>query len=201
MRTTLIALILLVAQAAQARDFAFQFIFGVNAESNQERIKLESGERQTAFDEDLETNIGVSAFFDTLVAQGNQHVKVGGRLAFIQANGEDTKGRYTTVDGGLSVRLIFPQVRALPFAQFGAGATYMTIADVSGFDIDATGIGYHFIIGGGLEHPITPTMNMVFSAYFTQQVANLETEALDGMKVDIEGDTIQRLLFAAGVVF
>lgn len=201
MRITLIAGVLLIAGAAQARDFGFQFIFGVNAESTQERIKLQTGERQDAFDEDLETNIGVMAFFDTLVAQGNQHVKVGGRLAFIQANGEDTKGRYTTVDGGLSVRLIFPQVRALPFAQFGAGATYMTIADVSGFDIDATGIGYHFIIGGGLEHPITPTMNMVFSAYFTQQTANLETEALDGTAVDIEGDSIQRLLFAAGVVF
>lgn len=201
MRAPLITLVLLAAGAAEARDFAFQFIFGVNAESNQDRLKLEDGQTDDPFSEDLETNIGVTAFFDTLVVQRAQHVKVGGRVAYIQANGEDTKGRYTTVDGGLSVRLIFPQVRALPFAQFGAGATYMTIADLNRFNADAAGIGYHFVIGGGLEHPITPTMNMIFSAYFTQQTANLETEALDGSTVDIENDSIQRLLFAAGVVF
>lgn len=200
MRTLLIAAaLMLFASAAQARDFAFQFLFGVNAESESERIKLQN-DSQPGGGEDLETNIGLMAFFDTLVVQQAQHVKVGGRVAFLQANGEDSKGKYTTVDGGLSVRLIFPQIRALPFAQFGAGATYMTVSDVGGFETDATGIGYHLIVGGGLEHPITPTMNMIFSAYFTTQTANLETEQ-GNQPVDIEGNSIQRLLFAAGVVF
>jgi hypothetical protein len=201
MRAFALIAVLLTAGAAQARDFAFQFMFGVNAESNPERAKLQSGDTIDANGEDLETNIGMMAFFDTLVLQRNQHVKVGGRLGYLQANGEDSKARYTTVDGGLSVRLIFPQIRALPFVQFGAGATYMSISELTGFETDATGIGYHFIIGGGLEHPITPTMNMIFSAYFTQQTANLEAENNRQEMVDIEGNAIQRLIFAAGGVF
>jgi hypothetical protein len=200
MRTLLIAAsFMLAAGAVEARDFAFQLVFGVNAESESERVKF-ADTSQPGGGEDLETNIGIMAFFDTLVVQQAQHVKVGGRVAYLQGNGEDTKGRYTTIDGGLSVRLIFPQLRALPFAQFGAGATYMTISDVGGFETDASGVGYHLIVGGGLEHPITPTMNMIFSAYFTTQSANLETEQ-GGEPIDIEGNSIQRLLFAAGVVF
>lgn len=200
MRALLIAAaLILTAGVAQARDFAFQFLFGVNAESASDRLKLD-GANEPAIGEDLETNIGMMAFFDTLVVQRAQHVKIGGRLAFLQANGEDTKGKYTTIDGGISVRILFPQLRALPFAQFGAGATYMTIADYPGFETDATGIGYHLIVGGGIEHPVTPTMNMIFSAYFTQQSANLETEQA-GLPVDVEANSIQRLLFAAGLVF
>lgn len=201
MRAFAIIAVLLAAGTASARDFAFQFMFGVNAESNPDGATLEGGESVDPVAEDLETNIGVMAFFDTLVLQRAQHVKIGGRLGYMQANGEDSKGRYTTVDGGLSVRLIFPQIRALPFAQFGAGATYMGATDLTGIKGDATGIGYHFIIGGGLEHPVTPTLNMIFSAYFTQQTANLEAETIAGQTIDIESNTIQRLIFAAGVVF
>ena len=173
-RITSIVALMLISGLAYAQEkttvTSLQGMLGFNVEVDVDKIKSAQGSFD-GDDDDLESNFGVMGAVDFLM---KPNVYVGARGAAIIAKGDDIDADFTTLDGGVWARYVFPSGQFEPFIAGGAGLTYMLVdGDFSGQDFDASGLGFHVLIGGGASHD-TGSLTLIGGLYYLYQKGDLE---------------------------
>lgn len=191
---TIIATLTLLAGSAFALPrIAVEGIAGFNAKGEYDSIKAGGQKVAEDGDEDLESNFGVQGTIDVPMSG---KLRLGGRVAFITAEGDDSGDDYQTITGDLWIR--YPLIEK-PLSLFIAGGAGVTRVAVDG-DNDADGIGYHIIAGLGAQFPLSPGIDLTVGLYYDRHAANLEGKS-NGTKFEVEDGLISRMLFTGGLAF
>lgn len=197
-----LALLALPAAAhAQQPSFSVQGVLGFNAELEGDKAEVKTAQgsqKQDLDDEDLESNLGLLATVDFPV---RPKIRLGARLAYITAEGDDSEADITTIDIGGYGRYMFAEVGVKPFINLGLGLTHVKAEqDIPNFNEDEfTGFGWHVVAGGGVEAEMGG-FNLIATLNYSRQTASPEGES-DGITITFEDSVINRLLLSAGVAF
>jgi len=185
---------------AHAQSFGLQLHLGMNGEVEQDDIESENallallGEGE----EDLEDQLGVSGYILSFLGP---HLGLGGRVAYLTADGEDSNDDYNTVDLGpwLRLRILTESVR--PFVDLGLGVSHLWASNDSN-DWDATGFGWHLMLGGGVNFSVSQSVSLHPAIYYGyQSFTGVEGEwhgPANDVDFEVDG-AIDRLLFTAGI--
>lgn len=209
MRLALVAATLLLAPAALAKPktYGVHGMLGLSGEVEPDKVKIKVKGRGTqdgaTDDEDLEKNYGIAGIYE--VPLDNPAMRIGGRAAFITAEGDDSEAEFTTVDGGFWFRYIFSAGKVEPFAAASAGLTWGKVDPDNDQSVEADGFGYHFLIGGGVTYPISDGLDL-FGAliYLRQNIIEAEGDGeIQGFDVTITSEDVvlARVFLNAGVMF
>lgn len=191
--TGTLATLLLAGTAMAQPHITVEGILGFNAEGEYDSIKVSGNKVAGDSDEDIEKNFGVQGTFDVPM---NGKLRVGGRVAYITGEGDDTEDDYSTITGDLWLRFPFIENPVTAFVAGGGGVTRIAIDG----DNDADGIGYHIIIGAGVQFAVSPGIDLVAGLYYDRHAANLEGKA-NGTKFEVEDGVLSRMLLTAGLAF
>jgi hypothetical protein len=203
MRLSPIALFLLAAGTAQAapKQFGIHGILGFSAEVEDDKRKFKQGgvtQTGDGGDEDLESNFGIALTYEVPL---QSRLSVGGRLAYIGAEGDDSDADYRTFDGGGWIRFRFADGPIQPFAAGGLGATYVTTdGEQQGVDVEASGIGWHILLGGGVTYSLGSVDLLGGLMYERQAIPEAEGEA-GSADITFEDVVLSRILLVAGAMF
>lgn len=175
---------LLLASAAQARpSFSIQGMLGFNGEADSDK----------ATDTDkLTSDFGLMGTVEFPISR---EFRLGGRLAYEGATGDDSKTDYSMLDGGLWARFVFLPGRFEAFAAGGLGLSSITADPDAGTKLDGT--GYHFLLGAGASFPVSRQMRVIGGLYYANHLGDLEGDN----NAEVKGFTLSRILFTGGVMF
>jgi hypothetical protein len=152
-------------------------------------------------DEALESHFGVAGMYLALVAPG---LRIGGRLAYLTAMGEDedADNHYADFALGPWLRYEFVPGKARPFVDGGLG---LNLLFIDGDYLAASGLGLHLMLGGGVAFPVSEAVSLHGAIYYGYALyPSMDGEVDLGIlgQYDVAGDvTVQRGLLAAGVQF
>lgn len=205
MRIALATVAILAAGAAHAEAVGtVQLGLGFSAESEYDEGKVKAGGQTTKFDgddEDLESNFGVAATYEFFLMP---NLSIGPRLAFMTGEGDDSDNVLHTFDIGGMGRFFFNSGAWRGFAGLGVGATYATLTNDDS-DLDGSGIGYHFLLGAGVQGSLTPSVGLIAGLYYEYiGVGSTKGDGkVNGTKVDVELEdgVVTRPMLTAGVAF
>jgi hypothetical protein len=197
--------LLLVANPSQAQQtdqpIIFQLYAGFLGDSGVDDFEIEQTDVADPEDEDLETHLGVGGMYLALVAPG---LRIGGRLAYLSAMGEDEDqdNHYAEFALGPWLRCEFVPGKARPFVDAGLG---LNLLFIDGDYLEASGLGLHLMLGGGVAFSVSDAVSMHGAIYYGYALyPSMDGEADLGIlgQYDVEGDvTVQRGLLAVGVQF
>ncbi len=185
---------------ARAQSFGLQLHIGINGEVERDDIQSESAlvELLGEGEEDLEDQFGVSGY---IVSFLGPHLALGGRVAYLTADGEDSNDDYDTIDLGPWLRLQILTGPIRPFLDVGVGVSHLWASNDTN-EWDATGFGWHLMLGGGVNFSVSQSVSLHPALYYGYQSfpgAEGEWHAL-ATNVDFEVDgTLDRLLFTVGI--
>lgn len=200
-----VALGLSLSGAAAAEGMGtVQALVGFMAEGSADEAKVKAQGRTQTFDvddEDLESNFGLAASYEFEMSPA---LTLGPRLAFMTAEGDDSENITRTIDVGGIGRFFFNPGKWRGFIAGGLGATYVMLKN-DDVDLDATGIGFHVLAGGGVQGAVSDSVGFIAGLYFNYQgISSIEGDLkIQGVKVDAEyKDAVaSRMLLAAGITF
>lgn len=205
MRFVLGCLIIACATPAIAQKaLHVQALLGFDGKAEYDKVEVDGQTLDRNGSDTLEGNFGLQVTYDQPAAD---QWRIGGRLAFMTSETDDTNDVVTTVDAGLWVRYVFSKGDIKPFAAAGAGLTWVSFApDEDGvpFEVDSlTGFGWHIMGGLGVE---VPAGGSAFTAglYLSRQEADVEGEVTAGaLSADAtyEDGLVSRFLLAVGMGF
>lgn len=205
MRIAIIATVILAAGAAHAEATAsVQLILGFSAETDSDETETKSAGGKVTTDgddEDLEDNFGVAFAYEF---QMSERLVVGPRLAFMTGEGDDSENVTRTLDAGGIARYFFNDGTWRGFAGLGAGLTYAMLSN-DDVDADGSGVGFHFLLGGGVQGQLSASVGFIGGLYYEyQSVGSIEGDGkVAGTKFDFEvkDATATRPMLMAGVTF
>jgi hypothetical protein len=196
--------LVLAGTAAAEGIGTLQALAGGMASGDVDEIEVKAqGQKQTidGDDEDLESNFGLAATYEFSMSP---RITLGPRLAFLTSEGDDSENILRTVDIGGIARFFFNDGQWRAFGAAGLGATYVMLKN-DDTDLEGSGIGYHVLVGGGVQGDVSDSVGFVAGLYFNYQgISSIEGDAeIRGIKVDAEyKDAVaSRMLLAAGITF
>ncbi len=204
MRLVIVSVALLAAGASHAAE---PKRFGVRAmtalliaDQDVDKQRFKGGDKRDSDGDDLEKNFGIDATFEVPVTGA---IRVGGRLGFLRASGDDYDLDHNTFDFGGWARYVFATSAVIqPFAAAGLGATYISAdGDVNDADTEASGIGWHLLLGGGVTYAVSPAVDLYGGLHYLHQAAfELEGE-VEKTDVTFYDVSYSRFLLVAGAMF
>ena len=127
--------------------------------------------------------------------------RVGARLAYLTAVGDQTGTHLPVVDLGPWVRVEFMPGDIKPFADLGLGASHGWMRNDN---LKLSGFGWHLMLGGGVGYAVTADIALHAGLYFGYQnfpKVSGDIEYL-GPDAEFEGNgSIDRLMLAFGIQF
>jgi opacity protein-like surface antigen len=205
MRLAMVAAALLAAGTAHAAEKRF----GVHAmtalliaDFDVDKVDPEGGgPKLDGRGDDLERNFGIEGTYEVPI-QGA--FRVGGRLGFLRASGDDDDIDHNTFDFGGWARYVFRTSAPIePFAALGLGATYISFDGETreDFDAEGSGIGWHFLLGGGVTYAVSSSVDLYGALHYLRQAAfDLDGE-LGTADATYEDIVYSRFLIVAGAMF
>lgn len=205
MRLAIVAAGLLVAGVAQAEATGtVQGMLGFNAETDYDEGKVKANGQSATFDgddDDLESNFGLSASYEFAMSS---RLVLGPRLSFMTGEGDDSENTVRTIDIGGIGRFFFNDGSWRGFAALGVGATYGMLTN-DDTDLDVGGLGYHFLLGAGVQGDLGSTVGFIGGLYYEYvAIGSVEGDGKSaGVTVDVELDdaTVTRPMLMAGITF
>jgi len=179
--------------------FGLQLHVGMSGEAETEDFQIDGGNALPWGEgqEDLEDQFGLSGYIVSLLSP---HVGLGGRVAYLTADGEDTNNDYDTIDLGPWLRLQILSGPIRPFFDVGAGVSHVW-AENDSDEWDAKGFGWHLMLGGGVNFSVSQSVSLHPALYYGyQSFPGVEGEwhaLADDVGFEVDG-TIDRLLFTVG---
>lgn len=187
-----LGLLLLGATPAAAQEIAIQVLAGVGGSAEADDLRRPSGPSEALTSSDLDGELGLEGRIDTELSPD---LWAGVRLAYLTADAGD--GSVSALDAGLTVRLVFPQRTVDLYALVGAGLSFLTVEEALGRPETFDGTGWHCLLGGGLQVPITDTLRVLAGLAWYRQAGDLKAE--EGLA--LSGLVAHRLLLMGGVSF
>ena len=191
---------LLGTATAQAQSFGLQLHIGMSGEVETEDFQTSNGNSLPWGNgqEDLEDQFGLSGY---IVSFLSPHVGLGGRVAYLTGNGEDSNNDYDTIDLGpwLRLRILTGPIR--PFLDAGLGVSHVWAANDPD-EWDAKGFGWHLMLGGGVNFSVSQSVSLHPALYYGyQSFPGVEGDwhgLANDVGFEVDG-TIDRVLFTAGI--
>jgi hypothetical protein len=151
----------------------------------------------------LDGDFGVAASYEFFL---HPQVTLGPRVAFVTGDAARTDNPTRTVDLGAFGRLFVNDGDWRAFAAAGLGATYVGLAKRTyGEHFDLHGIGYHALVGFGVEGRLSGGLGLIAGAYFEHQAAptveGVTTLADGEYRLTYEDVVISRPLLTVGLTF
>ncbi len=179
-------LLILLASPAQARvGLDLQVWRGVSRDVDADGVSRE----------DIDAELGVMAHYEI----GVGGFRVGPRISYGSGDGDDTDNKYSALDIG---GWIAKGIHAGPVGLFfggGLGFSSGTVEPKFG-DAELSGVGWHFIAGGGLTVPVG-RISLVGGLYYSRHSYDELEGGNNGVKFKLEDAEAEGFIFAGGVRF